>query len=188
MSTFKFVGDPEQGGLPRGSNIRIEEAMGRNVVFEGSMRHSAQAVHIELDPGKYLYSVVRLTERAEDGTRDIDDCRYDGSFFHEIEEEAYNQLKTMKPRLTRTLNTSEGARWKCLVSGCNDEYTSPVGALLHEVVDHMGIDREAFLKSPRAKARMASGSKYERLATDAQEARNARPRKSAILGVDDDGE
>jgi hypothetical protein len=186
MSTYKFEGDPEQGGLPRGSNIRIEEAMGRNVVFEEKLKHNHGSVHIELDPGKYLYSIVRLTEVAEDGTRDIEDCRYDGWFLHEITEEAYNQMKTMKPRLTRTINTSEGARWKCLVAGCKEEFTSPVSALLHEVVEHMGIDREEFLKAPRAKARIARGSKMERLATQTDELRNARPRKSAILGTGDD--
>jgi len=186
MSTFKFEGDPEQGGLPRGSNIRIEEAMGRSVVFEDKLRHNHGAVHIELDPGKYLYSIVRLTETAEDGTRDIEDCRYDGFFFHEIEEKAYNELKTMKPRLTRTMNTSEGARWKCLVTGCKEEYTSPVGALLHEITEHMGIDREEFLKNPRATARLARGGRYEKLATEADQTRNARPRKSVILGNGDD--
>ncbi len=160
--------------------------MGKSVVFEDRLRHSHGSVHIELDPGKYLYSIVRLTEVAEDGTRDIEDCRYDGFFFHEIEEEAYNQLKTMKPRLTRTLNTSEGARWKCLVTGCKEEYTSPVGALLHEITEHMGIDREEFLKNPRATARLARGGRYERLATEADQTRSARPRKSAILGVGDD--
>lgn len=160
--------------------------MGKNVVFEERLRHNHGAVHIELDPGKYLYSVVRLTEKAEDGTRDIDDCRYDGEFLHEITEEAFSQLKRMKPRLTRVLNTSEGARWKCLVAGCADEFTSPVSALLHEVVEHMGIDREEFLKAPLAKARMARGGKMERLVTEADQLRNARPRKSAILGNGDD--
>jgi hypothetical protein len=188
VSTYKFEGDPAQGGLPRGANIRIEEAMGKNVVFEEKVRHNHGVIHLELDPGKYVYSVVRLTEQAEDGTRDIEDCRYDSFFFHEIEEKAYNELKMMKPRLTRVLNTSEGARWKCLVHGCSDEYTSPVGALIHEVTEHMGIDREEFLKSPRAKARLARGGKYERLATEAAETRNARPRKSAILGVGDDAD
>jgi hypothetical protein len=188
VSTYKFEGDPEQGGLPKGANVRIEDAMSRAVVHEERIRHKHGAIHLELDPGKYLYSVVRLTERAEDGTRDIEDCRYDDKFFHEIEEKAYNELKMLKPRLTRTINTSEGARWKCLVTGCGDEFTSPVGALIHEVVDHIGGDREAFLKSPRATLRLSRGGKYERLATEAAESRNARPRKSAILGNGDEAD
>lgn len=184
MSTFKFEGDPEQGGLPRGSMVRVEEAMGKAVVFEGKVN---KAAYLELDPGKYLYSVVRLTERAEDGTRDIEDCRYDGEFLHEVTEQAWNELKTMKPRLARVTNTSEGARWKCLVSGCKDgeAMTSPVSALIHEVVDHLNIPYEDFLASPRAKARLVNGGKYERLATDASKAKNAPASKRAVLGEPD---
>jgi hypothetical protein len=183
MSTFKFEGDPEQGGLPRGSMVRLEEFGTRAVVFEGKVNNSA---YVDLDPGKYAYSVVRFTERDDQGARDIEDCRYTGEFLHEITEKAYGELKSLKPRLTRTMNTSEGARWRCLVTGCKDEFTTPTAAVIHEVCDHMGVPREEFLANPRAKSRMAGGQKYEKLATQAAEMRNARPRKSAILGVEDE--
>lgn len=187
MSTFLFKGDPEQGGLPRRSQVRIEEAQSRSVVFEGKVSGS---VHLELDPGKYLYSVVRL--HGDPQKRRIDDCRYDGGFLHEISEQGWLSLRTMSPNLSRVMNTSEGARWKCLVATCGEEeqFTSQLAALLHEVCDHMGIDREAFLANPMsAKSRMAGG-KYDKLVATVKAAKNSAPRKSVILGADpdDDGD
>lgn len=183
MSTFLFKGDPEQGGLPRRSNVRIEEAHTRSVVFEGRVSHSA---HIELDPGKYLYSVVRL--HGDPQKRRFDDVRYDGEFLHEVSEQTWKTLRNMSPNLCRTLNTSEGARWKCLVATCGEEdhFTSPMAALIHEVCDHMGIPREEFLANPlHAKSRL-SGDKYARLTAEVAATKRSTPSRAAVLNVPQD--
>jgi hypothetical protein len=180
MSTFLFKGDPDQGGLPRKSNVRIEDAHTKAVVFEGRVHNSA---HIELDPGKYCYSVVRLT--GDPMKRKPDDVRYDGEFYFEVDEKAWVALRNMAPRLCRTINTSEGPRYRCLVSTCDDDmqFTTQMAALLHEVCDHMGIPREQFLANPVG-ARSKMG-KYDALAADVSKAKNMAPRKSVVLGMSD---
>lgn len=184
MSTFKFAGDEAQGGLPRGSRVRIEEAQHKSVVFEGKV---TEAAYIDLDPGKYCYSVVRLT--GDNANRRPDDVRYDGEFLHEVSEQTWKQLRNMNPGLSRTLNTSEGARWKCLVKTCGEDaqFTTPMAALIHEVTDHLGIPREKFLENPGiARSKMAAGGKYDSLVSEVGAARNRAPRKQVVLGVSND--
>lgn len=132
-------------GIPNRSAVRIEALPTRSPVFIGRVNESA---YVDLDPGRYAYAVLRLTGGTVDD-RKLDDVCYRGEFLYDIELDAWNEMRHMKPTMHRTLVTSEGTRWRCLVRGCDNECTNPVSALLHEVTAHLGIKREDFLKEPR---------------------------------------
>lgn len=176
MSTFKFIGDPDKGGLPRKSSVRIEAMPDRLPVFMGSVTESA---YIDLDPGYYVYSVVRLTG-GKASQHKLDDVHYQGEFYHEIEPDAWKIMQHMHARTARTMQTSEGTRVRCMIHGCDHETTNGVAALIHEVVDHLGIPREEFLKNPKIASRKA-GPKQDALV--AQIAAANLPTKSQIFGA-----
>lgn len=146
MSVFPFKGDPNQGGIPRKAKVRIESLPDRQPVFTGV---ASGAVYLDLDPGKYIASVVKMTGTNQ--SRDLDNCSYVTEFYHEVDEAAWKELQSIRPKLARVVNTSEGPRYRCRVPGCNDsEFTSIVGSVMHEVTDHFGIPRDVFLANPRA--------------------------------------
>ena len=152
MSTFKFEGNPKQGGLPRGCNLRIEALPKRHLVFEGSV---SEAAYIDLDPGKYVYSVVRKSAPPR-----IDDAIYTGEFLHELTEDAWKALQHFAPRLFKNIHTSEGVRWRCLHPLCEYQASSPTAALIHEM-DHFGVTREDFLADPTGAAAKAAGRRSQ---------------------------
>ena len=152
MSTFKFEGNPNSGGLPRGSQVRIESLPDRMVVFEGKVHDAA---YLDLDPGKYVYSVVRKSSPPQ-----MSDAIYRDEFLHEISEEGWKALQHFKPRLFKTIHTSEGVKWRCLHPLCDEEYTHPTAALIHEM-EHFGVPREEFLADPRGAAARAGATRAE---------------------------
>lgn len=149
MSTFKFVGNPKLGGLPRGSRVRIEALPQRMVAFEGEDINDA--VYVDLDPGKYAFSVVRKSSPAK-----IDDAIYKDEFFHEMSEESWKAIQRFEPRLFKVIHTSKGVRWRCQHPLCEDEFSTTTAALLHEM-EHFGISREEFLADPTGAGSKAAG-------------------------------
>jgi hypothetical protein len=147
MSTFKFEGNPTSGGLPRKSNLRVESLPQRFLVFEGKV---SEAVYLDLDPGKYVYSVVRKSSPPR-----IDDAIYQGEFLHELTEEVWKTLQRFEPKEFKVMHTSEGARWRCKRPLCESEYSTAISALIHEM-EHGGMTREAFLADPLGTAARAA--------------------------------
>lgn len=144
MSTILFEGDKKQGGIPRKSSVRVESLPGRSVVFNGTV---SKSIALDLDPGKYIYSVTKLiSPPGKAGRGQI--INYSGEFFHEVEPEAWAKLQAMSPQMCRVMQTSDGPRWRCSFPRCREEeFTSAMAALLHEV-GHFGIPEAAFLKNP----------------------------------------
>lgn len=180
MSTFLFKGDEKQGGIPKKARVRIEALPDKTPVFSGTV---SDALYVELDPGKYAASVVKLT--GSNGMRDIDNCCYTMEFLHEVSEESWQELKTIRPKLARVINTSEGPRYRCRIPGCDHEGTTPVSALMHEVTDHLGVKREDFLANPRGARVKAAIQKGAELATSIQN-EEGRPKKVQLFGVEDE--
>lgn len=135
-------------GIPKRAHVRLESLPDQMVIYTGKVR-AGGPMAIELDPGKYIASVVRLGPKR---TKRFDDCSYIGTFYVDVTPEAWEQLKDMTPTLARVINTSEGPRWRCKlapVTGCEFEGTSAISALLHQVTEHLGIPRDTFLANPR---------------------------------------
>lgn len=140
MSTILFEGDPKQGGIPRKSTVRVESLPNKDVIFHGVV---SKAVALDLDPGKYVYSVVKILNAKRHIT-----LNYNGEFLHDIEEDAWSKLKDMRPQMCKCIQTSEGPRWRCTFPRCaEEEFSSEVSALLHEV-SHFGVSEKEFLKNP----------------------------------------
>lgn len=118
------------------------------VAYEGV---ASEAVYVDLDPGKYAYSVVRKSSPPR-----VDDAIYKDEFLHEITEQSWKAIQNFQPRLFKTIHTSEGARWRCLHPLCEDEFTTTTAALLHEM-EHFGISREDFLADPTGMNSKAAG-------------------------------
>lgn len=141
MPTFLFKGVKEKGGIPRRSKVRVESLPKRYCVFSGTVSGS---VALELDPGKYAFKVGCFPE-GKPG------MKYTGVFLWGVTEEQYQLLANLRPRNMRIVNTSDGVRYYCQYSGCDLEFTSATGAILHETGEHQGkpiieIDEDAFDK------------------------------------------
>jgi len=146
MATILFKGDPDQGGIPYKANVRIETLASngrkvlRRLIYTGKVSDS---LSIDLDPGKYVYSITKLLPEGEP-----DNCCYVGSFMHEIDAKTWKLLQFMQPSMVRAIHTTDGVRWNCQFPGCRRESTSAVGALIHEV-SHFGLTKEEFLADPK---------------------------------------
>jgi len=133
-----FAGDKAKGGIPRKSSVRVESLPKKQIIFSGIV---SKSLALDLDPGRYIYSVTKLI-----GEKAL--INYTGEFYHEIEPAAWEKLKDMQPQMCRPIHTTDGARWRCTFPRCRDEeFTSAVSALLHEV-SHFGIPQDQFLKNP----------------------------------------
>ena len=138
MSTILFQGDLEKGGIPRKAKVRIVSMPRSTPVFVG---RASKGVALDLDPGKYRYSITKII-----GNKRL--FNYTGEFYHEVTPEAFEKLTTCKPSMMKAIHTSEGLRWRCTFPTCReDEFSSEVSALLHEVT-HFGVDEKEFLKNP----------------------------------------
>ena len=127
MPTFLFKGIEKLGGIPRHSRVRVEALPKRHSVFSGTVTNS---VALELDPGKYAFKIGNFKTKGATVT-------YAGTFLWGVTEEEYNKLKDLKPKTMKISNTSEGVRYLCQYTGCDGEFTSRTGAVLHES-EHMG--------------------------------------------------
>jgi len=168
MATILFKGDPGKGGIPYKANVRIETmaAMGNNkitrrLIYTGKVSDS---LSIDLDPGKYVYSVTKLLPAGEP-----DNCCYVGSFMHEVDEKTWKLIQFMQPTMVRALHTTDGVRWNCLFPACKRESTSSLGALLHEV-GHFGMSREEFLANPKGlharEVRIQADTTHKKIASE----------------------
>jgi hypothetical protein len=145
MGTILFEGDKKQGGIPRKASVRVESLPSRSVVFSGTV---SKSIALDLDPGKYTYSVTKLIQPPglQGGRGQM--INYIGEFFHEVEPAAWEKLKHMGPQMCRPIQTSDGPRWRCTFPRCREEeFTSAMSALLHEV-GHFGVSQDRFLKDP----------------------------------------
>lgn len=144
MSTILFEGDKKQGGIPRKSSVRIESLPRRSVVFSGTV---SKSIALDLDPGKYIYSVTKLIAAPGLNSRG-EMINYGGEFYHGVEPAAWEKLKNMRPQMCRVMQTSDGPRWRCSFPRCREEeFTTELSALLHEI-GHFGIAEADFLKNP----------------------------------------
>lgn len=168
-------------GVPKRAYVRIESLPDQLPVYTGRLR-TGGGLAIELDPGKYIASVVRLSGKKQ---KQMDDCSYVGCFYVDVLPEAWEQLKDMTPTLARVINTSEGPRWRCKlapVTGCDFEGTSAIAALLHQVTEHLGINRETFLANPRGPKVMSSLNQSVVIASNVDAVEKRDSRLAAVFG------
>jgi len=142
----------------------------RYLVFENSV---SEAAYLDLDPGKYVYSVVRKSSPPR-----IDDAIYSGEFLHELTEESWKALQRFSPRLFKNIHTSEGVRWRCLHPLCDFEASAPTAALIHEM-DHFGVPREEFLADPTGASAKAAGRRSQEFSDQMRAAAKAAGRQAA---------
>lgn len=136
VMVITLKGDPKRE-IPKNSEYCIE-AFGPSVrdgvirVAEGSC---SKSIAIDLDPGKYVV-VIRRTSPHD--PKQIDYYWHE-EFFVGVTEEQYQRFKGIRPRLTRGLQTSEGPRWHCPITGCGEVMGTAYAMVEHEAM-HNGFD------------------------------------------------
>lgn len=102
---------------------------------------SGKSIAIELDPGHYR---IAVSQCVASGSRPYS-RKWVKDFYHDITPEADALLARSVLKFTKGRMTTDGARYFCqLHSGCSNEATSRVAAILHEA-EHSGVD---LLKNP----------------------------------------
>ena len=154
---------PWPKGIPRGSRIRVEALPNRTLVF--SHNKVSKSVSINLDPGKYIYTILKPLP----GAKTV--VKTSGSILVGISEENFRKLQYIKPKLMKAAMTSDGVVWRCKMPGCQEEVTSEVSAIQHEG-EHFGMD---LIKDPTNT--MYLGEKTEDMAKQlkASEGRSGEP-------------
>lgn len=127
MPTFLFKGIEEKGGIPRRSRVRVEALPKRTPVFNGRVDGS---VALPLDAGKYAFSVACF-RKGQPG------LKYNGVFLWGLTEKEFDRLSRLSPKAAKKMNTTDGVRYQCQFTGCDDELTSATAAVLHEA-EHQG--------------------------------------------------
>ena len=116
---LKFTdGKPLITGIPRKSTVCIVSLPARIEVI--STQASGSYNPAELDPGKYAYTVQKCPlynnpHRA---------WSWRGEFLVDVNEEEYQRLLFIKPRFAKCIATTQGRRWDCGISNCNEQFTS----------------------------------------------------------------
>lgn len=122
MSVVVIKGDPEKGGIPRKSRVRLEDLATRRYIFSGE---ASGSIHLDLDPGGYV-GKVHCRRR---GMRTVS---YTFKFFHEMDEKTYNRLKRWRPKFSTARQTSKGLIYTCSLVGCEHETSSRIYAVMHD--------------------------------------------------------
>jgi len=126
----KPTGEVIKRSVPRKSTYRVESLPGRRLVQEG---HASKSIVADLEPGKYAVKVSKFSDTHED------DQSWSYEFFHDLTKEQWEHLRYIKPKVFKTMNTTDGPRLRCQFIGCDYEATSPTAAVIHEA-GHWGVD------------------------------------------------
>ena len=132
---LKFFNDkPCIVDIPKGSSVCIVSLPSRREVIKIE-KVSGSFTPSELDPGKYAYTVQKCPlynnpHRA---------WSWRGEFLVDVNEQEYQRLLFITPRFAKGISTTQGARWDCGISNCNEQFTSIIAAVQHEG-EHVGVD------------------------------------------------
>lgn len=124
---------PVINGIPRGSTLCISSLPSRREVI--NTRANGSYTPGELDPGKYVYCVQKHPLFNNPGRAWTER----GEFLVDVNEEEYQRLLFIRPRYSRSIATTQGARWTCGIANCSEAFTSIIAIVQHEG-EHLGID------------------------------------------------
>lgn len=129
--------------MPEGTHVRLESLPDRMCIFNQKVFGGGMSLH--LDPGEYT-AIFTFTPKGE--TKQV--MRGSSRFLVDCTEEEARVLRTSKPKMSRSMQTSDGTRWTCQAPGCGHQSTSPAAAIFHENERHLHITREDFIEDPVA--------------------------------------
>ena len=122
--------------IPEDSDVRIEALPGRHVIFEGKVTDS---ISRNYQPGKYVYVMEKFIAPREEGVPGRSICT-GGEFLVYVTEEQWAELRAAKPKMVRSIQTTDGARLQCTAPGCAKKSETRLAAFLHEAKEHFGVD------------------------------------------------
>lgn len=138
MSVVTLTGPPNQK-IPRDTYYRIETfgpsvRDGKTLIKEGKCTKSLSQ---DLDPGKYVV-VMKHTHVNDPHTTDF---YWYNEFLVDVDEEEWKQLRSMRPKLATTIQSIDGPRWTCPITGCQESTMTPFAMVSHEA-SHQGYNLE----------------------------------------------
>ena len=122
--------------IPEDSDVRIEALPGRHVIFEGKVTDS---ISRNYQPGKYVYVMEKFIAPREEGVPGRSICT-GGEFLVDVTEEQWAELRAAKPKMVRSIQTTDGVRLQCSAPGCTKRSETRLAAFLHEAKAHFGVD------------------------------------------------
>ena len=128
--------------IPEETDVRIEALPGRHVIYEGRVTSS---ISRNYQPGKYVYVMEKFLHAREEGVPGRSICT-GGEFLVDVDEEQWAELRSAKPKMVKSLQTTDGPKLVCTAPGCNKKSDTRLAAFLHEAQAHFGIDP---LKEPQ---------------------------------------
>lgn len=142
MSVVTLKGHPD-AGLPRGTEYMVVsvDAGRHSKVADGTC---AGVLPLSLDPGHYI---AVFTKTDPHNPKNILMRHYE-EFYVDVSEDEFKVLKHLRPKFARSIQTSDGPRWTCQMSGCEFSGTSLYSVVAHEA-KHKGFD----LNKPGDRAR-----------------------------------
>lgn len=144
MSVWTIVGTEEQPipkpvGKAKATYCIV--AMPENLIVQRG--ECSRSISVDLDPGQYRIVVSQLvvpggiSSPREGGTTTL--LKWKKDFFHELTPEQHKRIINSPLQFTKGMQTSDGVRYLCKLTGCDVEMTSRAAAVLHEA-EHKGVD------------------------------------------------
>ncbi len=122
--------------IPDDTSVIIEILPGRRMIFNKKAAHS---ISLDLDPGKYGYSMKKNLPIPEDEPGAKHRCiTASGIFYVDVNEEQWAKLRDMKAKNVAGRMTADGPIFKCLI--CDKQTRTRMAAFLHESREHFNID------------------------------------------------
>jgi hypothetical protein len=122
--------------IPEDSDVRIEALPSRHPVFAGK---ATDSISRNFQPGKYVYVMEKFIAPREENVPGRSICT-GGEFLVDVTEEQWQQLWGAKPKMIRTVQTTDGPRVVCTAPGCGKRSETRLAAFLHESREHFGVD------------------------------------------------
>jgi len=143
MSSRVFRGNPKwKNGIPANSKIRIVTLPDATVVYEND--RITKEVTVDLDPGYYHCVVKKFLGRNSMGR--LSQIRFEERFFHDLTEQEFNVLATMRPTNAKGRLLSGGWNYNCGYPACEYSCNNPMAMVLHEIEVHKDIKRSDLVK------------------------------------------
>jgi hypothetical protein len=131
-------GDPTRT-IPRETtyNLVAHGAMKRDGVRQINRGTCTKSLSIDLDPGKYTI----LFKKDSEADPRLVDYYWVEDFYVDVDAEGFRRLSGIKPKTVTTIQSADGPRWNCNISGCQESTMTEYSAVVHEA-KHNGFDLE----------------------------------------------
>lgn len=143
MSLRVFKGSPKwKEGIPANSYMKIESIPAQTVVYTND--NVSGEVGVNLDPGLYHVIIKKYLGRNALGRHS--QLRWEERFLHDITEDEFNVLSSMRPKSAKGRMTSNGWAFQCGVQGCDYACNNTIAMVLHEL-KHQNITRKEIVEN-----------------------------------------